>query len=204
MDISCDHIYHHPVISYINSKNWRRPLLNFASCISWQQSRQPMKLPHPKPRSARTCALSVTEECEVVEKQMLRSTPEIETPGTSQVTASLTRQMLPDPKEEQVTHCCATNSGVQIFTLGRYQVWKRYLRCNQVLPCVVRLLNNTVVNERDWIHLVYFWNKPKCMLPVLSPPVYLITYATMQLYVHSDSKRCELQSKQYSLLHQSS
>jgi hypothetical protein len=36
--------------------------------------------------------------CEVVEKQIL-NTPEIEMPGTSQVMASLTRQVLPDPRE---------------------------------------------------------------------------------------------------------
>jgi hypothetical protein len=200
MDISCDHIYHYSVI-YITSKYWWWPLLNFTSCICWQQSRQPVKLPHPKPRSARTCASSVTEECEVVDKQNLRSTPEIETPGTSQVTASLTRQMLPHPKEDQqATHCCATNSGVQIFTTRTISSVKKIFATQPWAgsAAVCSLPARQLSSKWKGMYLLYFWNKQKCMLSVLSPPGYILClcyYVRVQLYIPSDGKRCELQSK---------
>jgi hypothetical protein len=180
MDINCDHIYHGPVI-YITSKYWL-PLLNFASRISWQQSRQPVKLPHPKPRSARTCASSVIEEFEVGEKQIL-NTPEIEMPGTSQVMESLSRQVLPDPKvvhgkeDRQATQLCHKQWWSDFHNWDDIKCEKDICVGNhgqEVLSCVVHLLANTVVNERELIHLVYFWNKPKCMLPVLSPPGYIL------------------------------
>jgi hypothetical protein len=42
----------------------------------------------------------IDEDCELEEKQILRSTPEMETDGTAQPIASFTRQVLSDPKED--------------------------------------------------------------------------------------------------------
>jgi hypothetical protein len=88
-----------------------------------------MQLPHPKPRSAKTYIPSVTgEEYELEEEQILESAPEAESPGVDPATASSTKQVPFDPREDHGKRTAEQHTTVpQMVNVGfsqpgRYQV----------------------------------------------------------------------------------
>ena len=60
------------LILCLTSKYWRTPLLEFASRYALRRTRAPVRVPVPRTREARTCALSMTdEECEMEVKAIM-------------------------------------------------------------------------------------------------------------------------------------
>jgi hypothetical protein len=138
--LTCDLLYYFQILASTSS--------TISTLISWQRRRKPMKLPHLGPRSAWICAVCSWRRMRVRGETILRSTPEMDTNGTAQPTASSTRQVLPDPREDS-----SRRTEVQAVTLPqivdvrysqpqRYKLWKNSNEDNngqKVLPCVIRL-----------------------------------------------------------------
>lgn len=99
-----------------------------STLISRQRPRKPIKLPHLGPWSAWICAVCNWRRMRVRGETVLRSTPEMDTNGTAQPTASWTRQVLPDPRENSSrTEVQAVTLpqivGVRYLQPQRYQLW---------------------------------------------------------------------------------
>jgi hypothetical protein len=62
------------ILAYLTSRSWRRPLLEFASRYAWRRTRVPARVPVPKPRDARTCALSMIDEDCAMEMEPIMGT----------------------------------------------------------------------------------------------------------------------------------
>jgi hypothetical protein len=60
------------LISYLTSKYWQRPLLEFASRYVRRRTRTPTRVPVPQPRDVRTAVLSMADEdCSMEEKSLM-------------------------------------------------------------------------------------------------------------------------------------